>query len=418
MLDRRAWSRAVRLLSWIGVVAAIVFSTRSASAYPWMIRHQYQGCVPCHSDPSGGTGLLTEYGRAMGENVLRTRYGSPPPDDLPRYARFAFGVPTPEWLLLGGSIRNGVWWQSDPQGGASNVKFLQMQADLKAEIHVKRFRASGSLGYNHSVDLSGPADLTTRADNNLVSRQHWIGVDLGEDSQFLLRAGRIDIPFGIRTNEHEAFVRSRFVTRTNINTGQQHGLALAYNGSAARFEVMAILGNYQLNPDVLRERGYAGYVEFNASQTATVGVSSMLTYARYDYVNPSLSHAIRQAHGVFTRVSPKEPLVIMAEVDAVVSTSDAPSTTVSGTSAGVVGYLQFDVEPTQGVHLIATGETWIQANSLLAGPTPTTVKSFSGTAAALWFFAPHCDVRLDFSAASFLNSKVGYFLLPQLHVYL
>lgn len=406
----------MRLLSWIGVVAAIIFSTRTASAYPWMIRHQYQGCVPCHSDPSGGTGLLTEYGRAMGENVLRTRYGSPPPDDLPRYAKFLFGVPTPEWLLLGGSVRNGVWWRSDVAATENHVRFLQMQADLKAEIHIKRFRASGSLGYNNTNDLSAPANVTTRADNNLVSRQHWIGVDLGEDNQFLLRAGRIDVPFGIRTNEHESFVRSQSVTRTNINVGQQHGLALAYNGSAVRFEVMALLGNYQMNPETVRERGYSGYVEFVAGQTAAVGVSSMLTYARYDY-QTGAEHMIRQAHGAFARISPKEPLVIMAEVDALVNTSDAPSTTVSGTSPGVVGYLQFDVEPTQGVHLIATGETWIQAN-LMLGPAPTTGKSFSGSAGALWFFAPHADVRFDFTAASVLNSKVGFYLLPQLHLYL
>ncbi len=92
MLDRHAWGRAVRFLSWVGVVAAIFWS-RPASAYPWMIRHEYQGCVPCHADPSGA-GLITEYGRAMGENILRSRYGSKPPDEPPKYARFAWGVPT------------------------------------------------------------------------------------------------------------------------------------------------------------------------------------------------------------------------------------------------------------------------------------------------------------------------------------
>jgi len=97
MLDRSSWgtpesvprrvrSRALRLLSWATFVAVLLLGSRPASAYPWMIRHQYQGCVPCHADPSGA-GLLTEYGRAMGENVLRTRYGSPPPDEPPIYAR-------------------------------------------------------------------------------------------------------------------------------------------------------------------------------------------------------------------------------------------------------------------------------------------------------------------------------------------
>src|SRR5262249_26267225 len=106
MLDRRARSRAVWLLLWIGVFLSVLSMARPATAYPWMIRHQYQGCVPCHADPSGA-GLLTEYGRAMGENVLRTRYGSKAPDEMPVYARFAFGVPMPDWLILGGSFRNG-----------------------------------------------------------------------------------------------------------------------------------------------------------------------------------------------------------------------------------------------------------------------------------------------------------------------
>ena len=38
----------MRLLSLVGVLAALFWS-RPASAYPWMIRHEYQGCVPCHA---------------------------------------------------------------------------------------------------------------------------------------------------------------------------------------------------------------------------------------------------------------------------------------------------------------------------------------------------------------------------------
>ena len=41
-----------------------------------------------------------------------------------------------------------------------------------------------------------------------------------------------------------------------------------------KYEVMALLGNYQLNPDQYRERGYAGFVEFKAAEWAGVGVSS------------------------------------------------------------------------------------------------------------------------------------------------
>ncbi|MFT3774307.1 MAG: hypothetical protein QM820_53780 [Minicystis sp.] len=417
MLDRRVRGRAVRLLSWIGVAFALLFMARPASAYPWMIRHSYQGCVPCHADPSGA-GLLTEYGRAMGENVLRMRYGKPPPDEPPAVARFLFGVPTPEWLLLGGSVRNGYQFkkQVGGSGGAWSNRFLQMEADLRAQVTFSRFRASGTLGYMWEAGRT--ANITSRDEHNLSSREHWVGVDLGEDKQFLLRAGRINIPFGIRNDEHELFTRSTRVTRTNINESQQHGIALSYNGQIVRGEIMALLGNYQLNPDKFRERGYAGFVEFNVKEKLSLGVSSMVTYAKQDYLYQS-PDTIRQVHGAFLRASPVEPLVILAEADALVTTTGKTSIATAGTSGGFVSTVQLDYEPIQGLHLIATGETLVQTSVVTTSTSPgVTAKSFAGWASALWFFAPHADLRFDFVAYSLMDGPVSIYLLPQLHVYL
>ena len=417
MLDRRARGRAARLLSWIGVlvaVLAVLCTSRTANAYPWMIRHQYQGCVPCHADPSGA-GLLTEYGRAMGENIMRTRYGVPAPDEPSHVARFLWGVPTPDWLLLGGSVRNGVELNNDA-GTWEKPVLLQMEADLKAQVTVSRFRAYGSIGYMH--EGAALAQLTTRPKDNLVSREHWVGVDLGEDKQFLLRAGRIDIPFGIRNDEHDLLVRSTMTTRTNLNESQQYGVAFNYSGSIVHAEIMALLGNYQLNPDAFRERGYAGYAEFLVHQSMAVGVSSMITYAKQDFANLT-PNTLRQVHGVFARLSPVEPLVLLVEADALITKVGQTMVATPGTSGGFVGMVQADVEPVQGLHLIATGEAMVQ-NGVVTDPTQpgATVKSFDGGLAALWFFAPHADLRLDFVAQSLRGSPVSYYLLPQLHFYL
>jgi hypothetical protein len=419
MLDRRAGGRAVWLLSWVGVLLAVLFVARPASAYPWMIRHQYQGCVPCHADPSGA-GLLTDYGRAMGENVLRTRYGSKAPDEMPVYARFLFGVPTPDWLILGGSLRGGIQLMKTP-GNPIQYLLLEMEADLKAQITLSRFRAYGSLGYMHQGAQA--TQITSRPQDNLVSREHWIGVDLGEEKEWLLRAGRIDIPFGIRFDEHDLLVRSSTIpggTRTNINDAQQHGVAVSYSGQIVRGELMAILGNYQINPDVFRERGYAGFVEFSLKPWAAAGVSSMVTYAGQDH-QLRTPHTIRQLHGLFTRLAPVEPLVFLAEADAYIITSDATMGGMGGTSPGMVGALQADVEPTQGLHFVVTGETWIQSNiptsSGLAPPSGGLTEVFGLWTGVLWFFAPHTDVRFDFVLSS-QNGTLGYFMLPQLHLYL
>jgi hypothetical protein len=419
MLDRRARGRALRLLSWIGVLLALFFVARPASAYPWMIRHKYNGCTPCHTDPSGA-GLLTEYGRSIGESALRTRYGVPNPDEPPVYARFLWGVPTPDWLLLGGSVRNAyeLKKQVTDGGGEWTKQFLQMEASLKAQVTIKRFRAYGSLGYQYH-DVAREAQITHRLDNNLVSREHWLGVDLDEDRTMLLRAGRIDVPFGIRNDEHELFTRSTRTTRTNINESQQHGIAFSYNGQTVRGEVMALLGNYQLNGDQYRERGYAGFLEWAAHEKAALGLSSMVTYAKTDYLNQT-PDTIRQVHGIFGRLVPAEPLVFLAEFDALITKTGAvPGFQTAGTSGGFATTVQADIEPTQGLHLIATGEAMVQSG-IVTDPTKPgfTGKSFAGWASVLWFFAPHADIRFDFVAYSLINGPVNIYILPQWHIYL
>ncbi len=434
MLLRHARRHAprLRLLSLLAVVVAsiAILWPRTASAYPWMIRHEYQGCVPCHADPSGA-GLLTEYGRAMGENIMRTRYGSKPADDLPVYAKSFFGIPTPDWLLIGGSLRGALQFLTTPGPGFVNPKSgcqsgtpptcgvgpftmtpLVMEADLKAQVTISRFRAYGSLGYSYVG--AQPAQITTNASNNVVSREHWLGVDLGEDKEFLLRAGRIDVPFGLRIDEHDFLVRNTATTNTNINESQEYGLSLYYSGKIVRGEVMALLGNYLINPDALRRRGYSAYVELNVAPKAAFGFSSMVTYQGQDAVYQT-TREVRNIHGVFTRYAPVEPLVLLAEADAFILTS-----LDSGTIPGFITMLQADVEPTQGLHLIASGEAMDQFNypSVTTPGQTGASPSFDGGVAFLWFFAPHADVRVDLFAYSLNTQRTTYFILPQLHVYL
>jgi hypothetical protein len=380
---------------------------------------------------------------------------------MPVYARSFFGIPMPEWLLFGGSIRNGVqflWTPpttpgskmpgsgrappsgSPPASGLSlqcrhfddtGCRFLQMELDLKAQVTVSRFRAYGSLGWmrvgaqptqissvpqpancgfyvGESVPTTPNAPPSPVCPGNVVSREHWIGIDLGDDKQFLLRAGKIDVPFGIRQDEHDLFVRSSMTTRTNINESQQYGLSLYYGGSIVRGEIMAVLGNYALSPDAFRERGYAGYLEFNVAPKAAFGVSSLVTYAAVD-VQSLTAHTIRQVHGIFTRYSPHPVLALLAEADYWVTTM------TGGTIPGAIAMLQADIEPVQGLHLVATGEAMVQTN-MPGMKTPSA--NYDGWGGLLWFFAPHADVRFDVVAASLQNGPVSVYALPQLHVYL
>jgi len=391
-------------------VLALAIWPERAQAYPWMIRHDYTGCAVCHVDPSG-SGLLTQYGRAQGELVLRTQYTSTPPGqerEPGSVANFAWGAfdwaHIPDWLLLGGSFRGAYLGTKIPDRDW-DVRYIQMQADLYAGLSLGHVRASGSLGVLPSGGK--PAVITNIGSWVLVSRQHWIGYAFGDDDAFLIRAGRINLPFGLRNIEHTSFVR--FATRTDINSFQQHGVAFSYTGEKWRGELMAILGNFQIDPQH-REYGYSGLAELSFTKNAAMGVSSLITYAKKDLVlQPGGPSNLRQAHGLFARYAPVRPLVLLAETDLVVNNP-------SGTSAyvGYAGFLQADVEFIQGLHVFVTPEIFREDFN---GASP----SWTLTLTPNWFFAPHTDIRLDLflqKSVRLASSTTGIGFLAMLHFYL
>jgi hypothetical protein len=369
-----------------------------------MIRHDYTGCNMCHADPSGG-GLLTAYGRAQGELLLRTRYGGKE-EEAGKAADFLFGAfGLPESLLLGGDLRAMELWDI-PERGQTRAQFVWMQSDLEGQLTGGRLHVNGSIGYSDQGAL--PAAITHDRRQNLVSRVHWVGVTLGEDENWMLRLGRMNLPFGLRVVEHTFAVRQ--ASRTDINDQQQHGVALAYNAARVRGEVMAVVGNLQLHPDAYRSRGGVGYVEIAAASRLALGWSSLVLHAAEDLELGG--PAWRQAHALSARYSPAAPVVLMAEADLLFQSQP------NGVNdTGYASVLQADFEVLQGLHLIAAGEA--------TNPTPkepdTMNPVFRGWGSVNWFFAPHADVRLDTVETSFLagdRRALDTTVLGQLHLFL
>ncbi|APR81599.1 Hypothetical protein A7982_06948 [Minicystis rosea] len=395
---------SLRLLLTLCLPLAVLLFGARASAYPWMIRHDYTVCSTCHVDPSGA-GLMTPYGRAQSEVLLRTRYGAPPTNEDPaKLGGFLFGlVSLPAELLVQGDARGAVLRVQPPSPAPAVTRPVLMQADLAVGAMADRFRASVSLGYAHDGAIE--AAVTPGEHDRVVSRQHWAGVVFGENDAFMLRAGRMNLPYGQRVIEHTLWIKS--ATRTDVNAAQQHGVALSFAPEGWRMEIMGILGNLQLSPPALRERGYAAYVERSFAQRAAIGLSSMITYASYDVT--AKEAVFRQAHGLFARFLPAKPVVIMAEGDVLVrSPRGAPF------KLGATGMLQVDVEPVQGVHLIGTGE-------VLDESIATQAPSLGGWLSLQWFFLPHVDLRFDFTHRNMAvdGGRAGITsLLGQIHVFL
>jgi hypothetical protein len=346
-----------------------------------MIRHEYSGCVQCHADPSGG-GLLTGYGRAQSDALLRTQYSEA--DSNASYGAFAWGLykgDEKELLLLGADARE-LYYNQSIKGTPNTSKFILMQVDAQAQVHVDRFRANGSVGYAEQGALG--AALTRSSDKNLVSRTHWLGVELDEDKKMMIRGGRLNLPFGLRSIEHTYWARAG--TRTDTNSAQQDGVAFAYNAGQLRGEAMAILGNLQLRPYKYHEYGGSVYVEYTPRSKLAIGASALITHADLDI---NLETPLwRQSYGIFGRYSPKHWVVIGLEQDVLFSSQPGGASTPHNNVAGMVGYVNADFEPVQGVHLLATLED--QHNDFSRGGL-----SWGAWAGAAWFFLPHADVRTD-----------------------
>ncbi len=327
---------------------------------------------------------------------------------LPFYEPFFGLFPLPERLLLGGSIRLASTYK--PEADDDQFKFFPMQLDLYGELAIAGgFGLGGSLGAS-KVPAGSPharaAQITSDQGDgyNLISRTHYLRFDFDEGSS-TIRAGRLNVPFGLRMSEHVMWIREQ--TQTDRESDQQSGAALAMSFDKVRFEVMGIAGNYQIAPDDYRERGYSGYVELAAWNKAAFGVSSLLTVAGDDRLNPVHEDTTRQAHGVFGRVTLDELAVLMFEADVLLR---------SRRDAGYVGFAQLDVEPIRGLHFIATGEVLDSGypDDADAKAPGAGEPKFGGWISAQWFFASHFDLRVD----GIVRKEEPFQLLGQLHVYL
>ncbi len=390
---RQASSARALVLACAAFFTSLLLFPAVANAYPWMIKHGESRCITCHNDPSGA-GLLNNYGRNASEQLLRTNYGKVDP----KLGGFLFGaVKLPKELLLSADYRSGFNEMKVGNGSFNGPDYLLMNGQVGAGLRVDWFRAAATFG----LALTGaPLDAVYSSRDNgiaLTSREHWLGAAFDND-KWLVRAGRMNLPFGLRVLEHVTFVRQ--FTRTSIKDAQQHGVSVAYSDGPVRGELMAIAGNFQLKDDVNRERGYSGYLEFAFDKHYAVGVSSLVTHAKQDYTE-FFNHAPmwRQSHGVFARLGFNKFLTVLAEADYIGYSPGAVSTASGATGPapvagaawnGGAALVQVDLEPVQGLHFTPAFEAYKTGDGVQGEGT-----SWSGWFTTSWFFFSHLDVRLD-----------------------
>src|SRR6478735_3276206 len=166
---------AWRVLLVAASLLGVLFMSRPAHAYAWMIRHGYSGCPVCHADPSGGE-TLTAYGRAQSDLLLRTRWDGKNPEEAEpsKAANFLWFLETPPSLLLGGSVRLATTYSDQ------KVAFFPMQLDLFGQFRAGKFTVGGDLGVIKvpAGSLYGRTSQITTGQGdtyNLISRVYYLG---------------------------------------------------------------------------------------------------------------------------------------------------------------------------------------------------------------------------------------------------
>jgi hypothetical protein len=403
---------ALRALVCLAAFCALSAVSSNAHAYAWMIRHGFAECGGCHVDPMGGE-TLTGMGRVAGQTLLSSDFGGQSPSNA---AMFMFGLKEPDAVRLGGSFRALSIYDFD----TNNPRVFPMQMDFYGAVSAGRFVLGASLGASHAsarYEHSSKAKLVGNvADEGfiLVSRNHWLGYRVTDD--LMIRLGRINLPFGVRTPDHTMWARSE--TQTDRESDQQHGVSVVYSSGRFRGELMGTPGNFQM-PLKYLTYGYSGYLEYSIDTDLAVGVSSLLLNAikeLYSVTDNSVGQRsrLRQAHGVTGRYTPFKELVLLAEANVLKRT---------GSSIGYVGFATADLEPFRGLHLALSGEFLNRGelNSEFLGQStrqpegPGRGQTRLGLWSTInWFLFPHLDLRVDLVT----RQRRPAMLQTQLHFYL
>lgn len=377
----------------------LTFWASDAVAYPWMLKHGYAKCSTCHTDPSGGE-TLSHMGRVQADALMTPSYVN----DL-EGSKLLFGIDEPDAVRLGGSLRYLTLYSLPHEGVDADLASFPMQADVYGTGQFGKFRTGLSLGYA-DVPAYSPhlrrAQVTSAAEGpNLISRWHWLGYEL--DQHLLLRAGRLNLPFGVRVSEHVLWARD--FTKTDRESDQQHGAALAYWGEQFRAEFMLVLGNYQVNQDKYRQRGYSAFWEYLFSSRLAVGASSLILQSQADPFIGRDERTLRHAHGVTLRYGPIPELAFLGEANLLKTTSR---------SLGTAGFLMVDYEPVQSLHFMLTGEFGDEGQRDAGPSVPGAGETLLGYwASVTWFVYSHLDFRLDFVMRDTVADRVQ----GQLHFY-
>jgi hypothetical protein len=178
----------------LAVTLALGALAGDAAAYPqWQLSTGNTRCNLCHIAPAGG-GLLNEYGRGeASDTISQFRGGSPD---------WMYGVyEEPDWMKLGVDLRVAGLVKDWGEDQDPRVHVFPMQGDTYSSFKWKAVSFYSVLGPRAQV--RGPERSFL---DRFGSREYWL-MWRPKTVGWYARAGRFFAPYGLRMQDHTAYVR-------------------------------------------------------------------------------------------------------------------------------------------------------------------------------------------------------------------
>jgi len=244
--------------------------SRQVQAYPAYISYGYASCRTCHYNPLGN-GPINSYGRAVQATEISGNLFGAEPEALANHSAFVFG-PLPEWLQLQLNYR-GLYLRQGLQAQARS-RWIHMQADGAVALSFgKKLVAVASGGYVPLPESLSPAEKDRLG--NLISREHYVGITPEKGLGFYV--GLMDVAFGLRIPDHNAYIRS--TQYLNIND-QTHGILFHRDWQTGELGIQAFLGKFQQEAAV-RQKGLSLFSEFEVGVNSRGGFSFLISQSEF-----------------------------------------------------------------------------------------------------------------------------------------
>lgn len=286
-----------------------------------------------------GGGALNDYGRSIFATEITAADEGASEEKLSNESGFLGSTELPWWFRPGFKFR-GMYLKTrleDSQNSTSRV--IPMQVSLNSAF---LFDEKGDILFMGAVDyVPTPIRFTSTNEKkpmSAVSKEHYLRWQLTKG--YILYAGLMDKPYGIRHPDHTAF--NRGINGFGLNQNDQsHGMILQFNKDKYEVFFNYFMGNLN-QEEPLRQKGFSILGEYAFDKELTVGAS--LLQSRSAFIDQT-------RYSVHSRVGFAKGKSLMAELG---FRKDAPIQISDPAESGFYSYIQSLIAFTRGYNILST----------------------------------------------------------------